>query len=109
MEEDELQYVKARKWAVAIATMTFIAGAFHMAHTLHPLGRLEQVGATILVLIVAFGGAGMLFRLQRYIHDERLGLRNPHDYPWRGLDVVCALAGILIISAIVVCYSFWRA
>jgi len=41
----ELRFAKERQWAVAIATITFIAGAFHMAHTLNeklPLCRWEQ-------------------------------------------------------------------
>ena len=41
----ELRFAKERQWAVAIATITFIAGAFHMAHTLNkklPLRRWEQ-------------------------------------------------------------------
>src|SRR5262249_54699209 len=41
----ELRFAKERQWAVAIATITFIAGGFHMAHTLNkklPLHRWEQ-------------------------------------------------------------------
>ena len=41
----ELRFAKERQWAVAIPTITFIAGAFHMAHTLNkklPLRRWEQ-------------------------------------------------------------------
>ena len=68
----------------------------------------RQYAATILVLIVAIGGSGMLFKLQDYLHRTRLVIEPNDPNPWRGLDVVIALMGILIISAAAVCYSFWR-
>jgi len=108
----ELRFAKERQWAVAIATITFIAGAFHMAHPLDeklPLRRWEQFAATILVSIVALGGAGMLCKLQVHLHRTRLVIDPDDPDPWRGLDVIIPLMGVLIISAIAVCYSFWRA
>jgi hypothetical protein len=84
---EELRFAKERQWAVAIATITFIAGAFHMAHTVKPaLVRWEQYVATILVLIVAIGGCGMLLKLQRHLHATRLRIEPNEHNPWRGLE-----------------------
>lgn len=107
---EELRFAKERQWAVAIATITFIAGAFHMAHTVkQPLVRWEQYAATILVSIVAIGGSKMLYKLQGHLHRTRLAVDPYDDDPWRrGLEVVRGLVFVLIISAIAVCYSFWR-
>ena len=109
----ELRFAKERQWAVAIATITFIAGAFHMAHTLDeklPLRRWEQFAATILVSIVALVAAGMLYKLQGHLHATRLLIDPNDEEAWkRGLEVVRGLVFVLIISAIAVCYSFWRA
>jgi hypothetical protein len=110
---EELRSAKERQWAVAIATITFIAGAFHMAHTLDdkvPLRHWEQVAATILVSIVGLGGVRMLYKLQGHLHATRLRIDPNDEHAWkRGLEVVRGLMCILIISAIAVCYSFWRA
>src|SRR5262249_59683882 len=89
------------------------AGAFHMAHTLDeklPLRRWEQFAATILVSIVALGGAGMLYKLQGHLHPTRLLVDPSDEEAWkRGLEVVRGLVFVLIAGAIAVCYSFWRA
>jgi hypothetical protein len=108
--EELLRFAKARQWAVALATITFIAGAFHMAHTMkQPLVTWEQYAAMILVSIVAIGGGVMLFSLQRQLHRIRLLIDPKDSDPWRGLlDVVIPLMVILIISAAAVCYSFFR-
>jgi hypothetical protein len=107
---EELRFAKERQWAVAIATITFIAGAFHMAHTVkQPLVRWEQYAATILVSIVAIGGGGMLLQLQRHLRATRLVIDPNDPDPWRGRGTVYGLICVLGISAIAVCYSFWRA
>ena len=72
-----------------------------MAHTLNeklPLRRWEQFAATILVSIVALGGAGMLCKLQGH-HPNPL---------WRGGELVSGMVGAMIISAIIVCYLLLR-
>jgi hypothetical protein len=70
---EELRFAKERQWAVAIATITFIAGAFHMAHTVkQPLAYWEKWVATIVVSIVAIAGSLMLFNLQYHLRRTRL-------------------------------------
>jgi hypothetical protein len=52
----------------------------------------------------------MLFKLQGHLCRTRLAMDKKDPNPWRrGLDVVIALAIAIAVSAIAVCYSFWRA
>jgi hypothetical protein len=107
---EELRFAKRQQWAVAIATITFIAGAFHMAHTVKPpLALWEKHAVTVLVSIVAVGGSALLFKLQGHLRDTRLVIYTSDTSPWwRGADIIIGLATVLIISAIAVCYSLWR-
>jgi hypothetical protein len=107
---EEIRFAKRQQWAVAIATITFIAGAFHIAHTVqHRLACWEKVVATILVVGVLSGGCWLLFRLQDHLCRTRLLIDWRDKNPWwRGTDVLFGLVIALIISAGAVCYSFWR-
>lgn len=107
---EELRFAKRQQWAVAIATITFIAGAFHITHSMvQPLTVCEKLVATILISVVAIGGGGLLFKLQYHLRNTRLIIDRGDDRPYlRGLDVLIGLVFALIISAIAVCYSLWR-
>ena len=107
---EELRFAKERQWTVAIATITFIAGAFHMAHTVkQPLAYWEKWIATIVVLIVAIAGSLMLFNLQYHLRRTRLIIDWRDRRPLRrGLEIVIGLVMLLVLSAVAVCYSFWR-
>jgi hypothetical protein len=89
----------------AIATITFIAGAFHMAHSTQPLLAIwEKHVATVLVSIVAVGDCWLLYKLQCHLRDTRMVIDPRDETAWRrGRDVVIAMAIVLIISAIAVC------
>ena len=106
---EELRFAKRQQWAVAIATITFIAGAFHMAHTVkQPLALWEKHAITIFVSIAGIAGIAMIFKLQYSLRNTRLDINRDDKNPWRGLDVVLGLVIALIISAAAVCYSLWR-
>src|SRR5262252_596613 len=96
---EELRWAKERQWVVAIATIAFIAGAFHMAHTVKPpLVACEKLMATILVSIVAVGGSAFLFSLQSHLSATRKIVDPTDPNPWwRGADIVIGLATVLII------------
>jgi hypothetical protein len=52
----------------------------------------------------------MLYKLQGHLHDTRKRIDPTDPDPWlRGWEVVRGLAFVLIVSAVAVCYSFWRA
>jgi hypothetical protein len=69
---EELRFAKRQQWAVAIATLTFIAGAFHMAHNVEPpLAFWEKFVATQLISIVAIGGSYLLFKLQFHLRRSK--------------------------------------
>jgi|SRR6516165_866595 hypothetical protein len=105
---EELRFAKRQQWAVAIATITFIAGAFHMAHSVKPLLEpWEKLTATILVSIVAIGASVLISKLQCHLYRTRKNI-DPNDKSLRGLDVAIGLVLVLVISAIAVCYSMWR-
>src|SRR5262249_28656779 len=107
---EELRFAKQQQWAVAIATITLMAGAYHIVNTVKaPLGPWEKHLVTFFVLAVALGGSYLVYRLQRHLRDTRKRIDPDDPNPWRGLYVVIPLMGALIISAIAVCYSFWRA
>jgi hypothetical protein len=106
---EELRFAKRQQWAVAIATITFVAGAFHMAHNVEPAPNLcEKLVTTILVSIASIAGSAMIVKLQYHLRTTRLAIDPNDSTPWRGLDVVIGLIIALIISAAAVCYSLWR-
>ena len=108
---DELRFAKRQQWAVTAAAIALIAGIYHIADNADPeMAPWEQHLAEFLVLIVAAGGIAMLFKLQGHLCRTRLAIDKKDPNPWqRGLDVVIALVIAITVSAIAVCYSFWRA
>jgi hypothetical protein len=106
---EELRFAKERQWTVAIAAITFIAGAFHMAHTVKPpLAPWEKLVATGLIGIVGVGACWLLWEFQRHLHDTRLAIDGSDSTPWRGSNVVIGLGFALLISAAAVSWSLWR-
>ena len=108
---DELRFAKRQQWAVTAAAIALIAGIYHIADNADPpMAPWEQHLAVFLVLAVAAGGIWMLFKLQGHLERTRLAVDKKDPNPWqRGLDVVIALVIAITVSAIAVCYSFWRA
>jgi len=108
---EELRFAKRQQWAVSAAAIALITGIYHIADNADPpMAPWEQHLAVFLVLVVAVGGIWMLFKLQSHLKRARLVFGKKDDRPWRrGLDVVIALVIAITVSAIVVCYSFWRA
>jgi len=108
---DELRFAKRQQWAVTAAAIALIAGIYHIADNADPpMAPWEQHLAAFCVLVVAAGGIGMLYKLQGHLCRTRLDIDKKDPDPWwRGLDVVIALMIAIAISAIAVCYSFWRA
>ena len=103
---EELRFAKRQQWAVTAAVITFIVGAYNVVK---PLGPCEKVAATILITSMVFGGIYWLFDLQRHLRNTRLAIdRWDIDARSRGLEIVYGMVVALIISAIAVCYSFWR-
>ena len=107
---EELRFAKRQQWAITAAVIAFIAGAFHMAHTVkQPLACWEKWASTIFVIGVAAGGIVMLFRLQGHLRRTRLVIDWRDKGPWwRSAEIIIGLAIVLSISAAAVCYSFWR-
>jgi hypothetical protein len=107
---EELRFTKRQQWAVTIAAVGLIAGAFHMAHTVkHPLAPWEKYVATAFVLGVAGGGCWLLYKLQGHLRRTRRLIDWRDKTAWlRSADIAIGLAIVLIISVIAVCYSFWR-
>jgi hypothetical protein len=55
---EELRFAKQQQWAVAIATITLMAGAYHVVDTVKtPLDPWEKHLVTFFVLAVALGGS----------------------------------------------------
>jgi hypothetical protein len=106
---EELRFAKRQQWAVTIAGITLIAGAFHIAGVKQPLGFWEKVGATGFIWFVVIGGCWLLYKLQCHLRSTRLVINWRDKTAWqRGADVVIAMMIALTLSAIAVCYSFWR-
>jgi hypothetical protein len=108
---EELRFAKRQQWAVAIAAITLIAGAFHIAHNIKEplLICWETLGITLLVCGVAGGGCWLLWKLQHHLRRIRLHIDPLDKTPFlRGSEVAFGLGFALIISAVAVSYSLWR-
>src|SRR5215813_8634461 len=104
---EELRFAKRQQWAVTIAVVTLIAGAYSMVQ---PLGPWEKRVAIRLIWIVVAGGWYLLCSLQCHLRNTRLAIDPDDRYPLlRGADVVIGMVGVIIISAGAVRYSLlWR-
>jgi hypothetical protein len=94
---EELRFAKRQQWAVTIAVVTLIAGAYSMVQ---PLGPWEKHVAIRLIWIVVAGGWYLLCSLQCHLRNTRLAIDPDDRYPLlRGADVVIGMVGAMIISA----------
>ena len=106
---EELRFAKRQQWAVTLAIIAFIAGAFHMAHSAKPLlGSGEKHAVAGFILFVVVGGSWLLYKLQGHLRNTRLLIDPDDTSPWRDAYIAIAMVVVLIISAIAVCYSLWR-
>jgi hypothetical protein len=104
---EELRFAKRQQWAVTIAAVTLIAGAYSMVQ---PLGPWEKHVAIRLIGVVVAVGCWLLYSLQCHLRNTRLTI-DPNDRCpwWRGADVLVGMAGAMIVSGGAVCYSLlWR-
>src|SRR5262249_33663945 len=96
-------------WAVATATIALIVGAFHLFDGMKPLRYWEQLSISVLVLVLAFGGAWMIWDLQKHLANTRRALDRFDKRPWwRGMSIAFGLQIAQVGSAIIVLYSLWR-
>ncbi len=106
---EELRFAKRQQWAVTLAIIAFIAGAFHMAHTVKPpLGSGERHAVAVSVVFVVVGGWWLLCKLQSHLRNTRLHIDPDDTSPWRDAHLAIAMGVVLLISAVAVCYSLWR-
>jgi hypothetical protein len=105
---EELRFAKRQQWAVAIATLTFIAGAYTITKDINPpLGRWEKNAVWALVSAAAVAGSYLPLKLDCHLRRTRLAI-DQSDRTYRGLDISIGLAIALLISAGAVCYAIWR-
>jgi len=104
---EELRFAKRQQWAVTIAVVTLIAGAYSIVQSLGPW---EKHVAIRLIWIVVAGSWYLLCSLQCHLRNTRLAIDPNDPNPLlRGADVVIGMVGATIISAGAVCYSLlWR-
>jgi hypothetical protein len=103
---EELRFAKRQQWTITAAVVALVAGAYSIEKSLDPW---EQALAAILIGVVVVAGIYWLIDLQGHLYRTRLVIDRWDPNPWwRGSDVVCGMAGAMVISAIVVCYLLLR-
>ena len=102
---EELRFAKRQQWTITAAVVALIAGVYNVVQYL----GWEKCAAAVLIWIVVAGGIYWLFDLQGHLHRTRLVIdRHDTSAGHRGLEIVYGMAGVLIISAIVVSYLLSR-
>ena len=103
---EELRFAKRQQWTITAAVVGLAGGVYTIAKSLAPW---ERAIATILVVVAVIAGIYWLFDLQRHLRNTRLRV-DPYDRGARrrSLEIVYGMAGAMILSAVVVCYLFWR-
>jgi hypothetical protein len=105
---EELRFAKRQQWTITAAVVALIAGAY-ASDKVQSLAPLEKAVATILVIAVVVGGIYWLFDLQRHLYRTRLIIdRWDPDPWWRGGELVSGMAGVMVLSGVVVCYLLLR-
>ena len=103
---EELRFAKRQQWAVTIAVVTLIAGAYSMVQ---PLGPWEKHVAIRLIGVVVAVGCWLLYSLQCHLRNTRLAIDWWDTNPlWRGAEIVIGMWIALGASAAVLFYSLWR-
>jgi hypothetical protein len=104
---EELRFAKRQQWSIATSAVTLLAAIFGIAHVFTPKPTERGVAIVLIGLIVGFA-CWFLCQLQHHLKVTRLDL-NPQDKnPWfRGVDVLGVLAGIVVVSGVVVAYYLW--
>jgi hypothetical protein len=105
---EELRFAKSQQWRVATAAVTLLGAIFAVAHTLHPLVIFERVIGTVLVTLIAVAASVFLISLQKHLRNTRRLIQDDPEAWSRGSEVVFTLVGVVLASAIIVGYSFWR-
>jgi hypothetical protein len=104
---EELRFAKKQQWAVATAVVTLLAAMFGLQHTAAPDGLhlKEKIAFAVVITLIATFGCVFLFMLQGYIRKTRLRLdANDKGAISRGVSIVGALVGVVVLSAFSVLY-----
>jgi hypothetical protein len=113
MPEDlnaEVRFAKTQQWLVATAAGTLLGGIFAVARTMRPLVCWEQAFATVLLVLIVVSASYILVSLQNHLPAKRRQINSGDTTAWlRGTDVLPVLIGAIVVGALIVGYSVWRA
>jgi len=108
---EELRFAKKQQWAVATAAVTLLGAIFALQHSVAgdsgagPIRPPEKIALAVAITLVAAFGCSFLAILQKYMRDTRLRLDpSDKDAALRGVSIVGALIGVIILSAFSVLY-----
>jgi hypothetical protein len=103
---EELRFAKKQQWAVATAVVTLLGAIFALQHAADAgPGPREKVALAVIITLIATLGCSFLVMLQNYMRVTRL-LLDPcdQDAGLRGVSILGALIGVIILSAFGVLY-----
>jgi len=102
---EELRFAKKQQWAVAAAAVTLLAAIFALQHSVGDPTPAEKTVLAVVITLVAALGCSFLVMLQKHIRETRLLLnRSDSDAALRGVGIIGALIGVVIVSALGVLY-----
>jgi hypothetical protein len=106
---EELRFAKTQQWRIATSAITLLAAIFAVAHAMADLKPAEKVAGTLFAALVSISSSWFLCSLQSHLKRTRLEIGPEDKTAWlRGLDVIVALIGAVILSGGVVVYFLWR-
>jgi hypothetical protein len=102
---EELRFAKKQQWAVATAVVTLLGAIFALQHSTGDPSPREKTALTVVITLIAAFGCTVLLMLQKYIRDTRLRI-DPcdRDAVLRGVSIMVALIGVVLLSAFAVLY-----
>jgi len=106
---EELRFAKRQQWYIATSAVTLLAAIFGIARVTEPTKLDEKKVGTVFVAFIVHFAWRFLRRLQDHLEQTRKQL-DPNDPTpwWRGVDILAVLAGIVVVSGLVVVYYLWR-
>jgi hypothetical protein len=105
---EELRFAKKQQWYIATSAVTLLAAIFGIAHITEPAKLGEKGMGTVFVAAIVYFAWKFLRQLQDHLAQTR-NLLDPNDStPFRGVDILAVLTGIVVVSGSVVVYYLWR-